>query len=567
MLYVTVIILILALTLFSLIYSKKKKIIATNFFMALILAALAYNLFYMFELTAKTEAAAKFWFYAKYNTSPLIHFSWFMLSIEYVGTPKKIVTRVHYLLLVPVAVYLIILNTDHLNHLFFRSLLYYYNGSFNVIVSEKGLGFFFAITVAFVLMIISITLYLNKYISSTRQQKPGLLIMIIVSVLPIIPVLFNLTGSGYLQLDLAPAFSAACSLLYFIGAFNYNMFLTIPIAFDSVFRLSETGMLIVDFYDHIVDANDTFKSIYSDNSLKMTDILTLSSFLKAHQEYGPDFAQQRKTQFSLIHNNDLHYYSAKLSDIVNKGIVIGKILTLDNVTELVHYQLKLQELAEEAEKKAEFHEMLYLQAQIKPHFLNNTLNTISSMITIDSCAAKKLIINFSDFLRNSYFFSNATTNIPLRHELEAIQTYVDIQRARFEERLTYHLDCTVIPNVMIQRFLLQPLVENAIKHGVLKKIDGGTVTLKIALQGNKVYFEIRDDGVGINKQRIENLLDGTIQMQGIGLLNIHKRLKKLYGEGLQITSNEGHGTTIRFCIVAGDNEGLPTHTMLQKSAE
>ena len=138
--------------------------------------------------------------------------------------------------------------------------------------------------------------------------------------------------------------------------------------------------------------------------------------------------------------------------------------------------------------------------------------------------------------------------ILLEEELEFVETYVAIEKARFMERLKVKIICDDVPEINVPRLILQPLVENAIRHGVLKKAQGGIVEIIINKTNSEVCIIVNDNGVGIPQSRISSLLSGTDAFQGVGIINIHKRLIKYYGKGLDIKSNKNGGTCIAFSI-------------------
>lgn len=193
-------------------------------------------------------------------------------------------------------------------------------------------------------------------------------------------------------------------------------------------------------------------------------------------------------------------------------------------------------------------EVAFLQAQIKPHFLFNTLNTISYLCTKDGAKASQLLDHLSLYLRNSFEFKSMDTLIQLSQELEFVNTYVEIEKVRFGERLQTKLDLkSNMLSVKIPPLILQPLVENAVQHGVMKKMAGGLVKVSVKQTGSNIEFCVTDNGVGISASRQEYLLiEGGDR--GVGLRNVHQRLRSLYGTGLHIKSVEGQGTEIRFNI-------------------
>lgn len=147
-------------------------------------------------------------------------------------------------------------------------------------------------------------------------------------------------------------------------------------------------------------------------------------------------------------------------------------------------------------------------------------------------------------------FWNSEQLVPLEHELELVRSYLYIEKERFEDRL--HIVWEVEPDIRLQLppLTIQPLVENAVKHGILSQRKGGTVRIRITDDSNCWAFMISDDGAGMDEEKVRTLLDSTQRRgRGIGLLNTDRRLKQLYGKGLSIASKPGEGTSISFIII------------------
>jgi sensor histidine kinase YesM len=194
-------------------------------------------------------------------------------------------------------------------------------------------------------------------------------------------------------------------------------------------------------------------------------------------------------------------------------------------------------------------EAAYLQAQIQPHFLFNTLNSISALSDIDTLKMQKLIDAFSSYLRISYDFLNATPYVSIKHELELVQAYLYIEKERFEERLEVVWEIDGLLHFQLPPLTIQPLVENAVKHGILSRFKGGTLSIGISNHQDCTEITIADNGIGMNDEQVSRLLDGQNKEQsGIGLLNTDRRLKQLYGKGLHIVSKPNQGTTVSFII-------------------
>jgi two-component system, sensor histidine kinase ChiS len=191
----------------------------------------------------------------------------------------------------------------------------------------------------------------------------------------------------------------------------------------------------------------------------------------------------------------------------------------------------------------------YLQAQIHPHFLFNTLNSIMSLSDFDTAKMRELSDAFTTYLRISFDFLNAGKLVTLSQELELVGNYIYIQQQRFEERLHVEWEVDANLEMLMPPLTIQPLVENAVRHGVLSRAKGGTLRIHIETRADAVHFNIVDTGIGMDEAQVSMLLNPNgYKNQGIGLLNTDRRLTQLYGRGLQIQSIPGLGTTVSFII-------------------
>lgn len=194
-------------------------------------------------------------------------------------------------------------------------------------------------------------------------------------------------------------------------------------------------------------------------------------------------------------------------------------------------------------------ESAWLQAQIKPHFLFNTLNSIISLSKIDTSRMAKLLEHFTHYLHRSFQFKNLDKVISLEEELDFVKSYVYIQQERFGKRLRVIWEIDEVVGIVIPPFSLQTIVENAIHHGVLKKYSGGTVTIKVQNISHGVEVTVLDDGVGMDAETLDQLLiPKPDRKRGIGLINTQLRLESLFGSGLQVVSEENKGTTVSFTL-------------------
>ncbi len=192
-------------------------------------------------------------------------------------------------------------------------------------------------------------------------------------------------------------------------------------------------------------------------------------------------------------------------------------------------------------------EVAFMQAQIKPHFLYNTLNIISYFCDTEPEQARRLIDEFSNYLRQSFDFKNPKMYVALANELSLVQSYVEIEKARFGASLRVEFLLDEVGEVKIPSLSIQPLVENAIRHGIRKKGGSGTVTVAVRNTAEGVRVTVADDGIGIPRDRLERIMKGEAG-RGVGLWNIDFRLRKLCGKGLNIVSEPGRGTTVTFII-------------------
>ncbi|WP_204260258.1 sensor histidine kinase [Caloranaerobacter azorensis] len=225
---------------------------------------------------------------------------------------------------------------------------------------------------------------------------------------------------------------------------------------------------------------------------------------------------------------------------VDLELALGLGLLFSTQIELskIEYQ---SELLAKAELKA-------LQAQINPHFLFNAINTIVSFIRTKPDKARELLLHLG-----SYFRKNLQQNgeeVELTKEIEYIKSYLEIEKARFGDKLNVKFD---IPNKItcfLPPLILQPIVENAVKHGIMEKLEGGTIVIKAIDSERETILIVKDDGVGMDEDYIKHIFSRKEGNDSIGLINVNNRLKNKYGEkyGLKIESKPGVGTTVTMRI-------------------
>jgi two-component system LytT family sensor kinase len=240
------------------------------------------------------------------------------------------------------------------------------------------------------------------------------------------------------------------------------------------------------------------------------------------------------------------------------GSIVGTLAALTNLTagpvllrataEVARYVSSQLELAELDESRARLNraEVRALRAQISPHFVYNALTTIASFIRTDPVRARELLIEFADFTR--YSFRTAGEYTTLSDELTNIERYIRLEKARFGDRLNIKLQIAPeVLSVVLPFLALQPLVENAVRHGLSGKPNGGTITITAENAGAECVIIVEDDGVGMDPSRLtEDLDDAHLSGAHVGLGNVDDRMRSAFGDdfGLVVDTNVGAGMKI-----------------------
>lgn len=234
--------------------------------------------------------------------------------------------------------------------------------------------------------------------------------------------------------------------------------------------------------------------------------------------------------------------------------------TFNNMTEEINYLIKevyeKHLLIKESEIK-------FLQAQMNPHFLFNTLITIGYKAKFSKDeTVYKMVTSLTELLQAG-IYSNSMAKVPIRQELDFIKFYLYLQKERFEDKIEYtiHIEDEAILDLLLPKLSVEPLVENAVVHGVEKKLGKGIIHIRIYRRNDSIYFEITDNGNGFEyvPQNWSNFESIAMRKQGhnnIGLINTHKRVKLIYGEpyGIEIESEFGAGAKVTLHIPADQGE-------------
>lgn len=230
----------------------------------------------------------------------------------------------------------------------------------------------------------------------------------------------------------------------------------------------------------------------------------------------------------------------------NNSIQTQDIELAKGLSNIFSSQLELRRL-EDGEMQTIKAEMRALQAQINPHFLFNAINTIVSLVRTSPEAARDLLIHLSDFFRMN--MQNSKELISIKEEIHRIEAYLKIEKARFGEKLEIIYDLEGDLQDEIPPLIIQPIVENAVKHGINKSINGGSVKISVKSQSDLLEVLIQDDGIGMTTDKVNEILQFGEDC-GIGFVNVHKRLKTFYGDraSLMVKSGVGKGTAVSISI-------------------
>ncbi|WP_397386499.1 ATP-binding protein [Paenibacillus terrigena] len=239
-------------------------------------------------------------------------------------------------------------------------------------------------------------------------------------------------------------------------------------------------------------------------------------------------------------------FIAGANDYVTKPVeaieIKSRIEALATIKQSVRDQLRL--------------EAAWLQAQIQPHFIFNALNAVTALSDINLDKMRNLLDEFSNFLRNKFKFQNMDRLVPIEEELSLVRSYLYIEKVRFEERLQVIWEIDGCGDIKVPFLTIQPLVENAIRHGIMKRNRGGTILIRISVYETHAEITVEDDGDGIDGVQLQRILERKADSRsGVGLINTDQRLKRHFGTGLHITSTLGTGTKVTFHVHNRLNSG------------
>jgi two-component system, LytTR family, sensor kinase len=255
------------------------------------------------------------------------------------------------------------------------------------------------------------------------------------------------------------------------------------------------------------------------------------------------------TLISLIIYDVLYLYTMMFSPyelLIPIGIVIFLISFIG--ISVMHYERSLVQVQVLSDKNME-EEMQLMHARMNPHFIFNTLNSIAACCYEDGEKAADIIFDLADYMRQSFNFDYSRKLVTLSEEIELCKVFLTIEKTRFGDKLDYKIDVDATRRVNIPPFIVQTLVENAVRHGIRKKSMGGTVKINGYIEDEKYFVEIIDTGVGIKKEDIPKIISGQLHTgTGIGLAYVGRCMKKNSNLSFDIYSEEEKYTKVTIAI-------------------
>lgn len=461
-----------------------------------------------------------------------------------------------YLLLIMPVILNILLWTDPYHGLIRQNLHLNTDGIFPTIDKQYGITMLpFAVYnysfIAGILTILAST-WRDKYFHYRDQAK----YMFIGLLIPACTNFMHFIGISFYNIDMTLFSFAITSILLIYGIFRHGLFDLVPIALSHIMNEMKLGLIVYDKSLRLIDINPSAICILSVGGQRIIGQPVSDAF--AHLPELVQVIEQRlscKNEISYCGDNSRISFEVTVTHLKNaKGTGLGWMAQIYDITERKTAEGRLKQdkenammLYKTAEQASISYESAFLQAQIKPHFLFNALNVITVLCRIDSEKARELIIDLSNYMHHSFDFNNLEKDIAFEEELEFIQAYVRIEQARFKDKLNVIYEIDDIGGLRLPTLLLQPLVENAIRHGIRKNKTGLTVVLRVKNLKEHYLIEIEDEGTGMAPEQLEAILQGK-GLSGVGLTNIQKRLKILYDTQLFIETRQGVGTKITMTL-------------------
>jgi two-component system, LytTR family, sensor histidine kinase LytS len=291
--------------------------------------------------------------------------------------------------------------------------------------------------------------------------------------------------------------------------------------------------------DEIINSRSILKALETGEIISLTEKKTGDKLLKNKSNFNKLIVPLKE--------NERVVGALVLYKFYQNNVTQFEMKLTEGLAQLISTQLEISKVQYQSKLIAQA-EIRALQSQINPHFLFNALNTIVYYCTKDTEKAKDLIIYLGEFYRNN--LKDLNKMVKLETEIEHVKAYVFIEISRFEGKLKVEYD--IQPNCicLVPPLILQPIVENAIKHGILPSNNGGIVKIKGTKEKNGIKLIIEDNGVGMSDETLKSIFSGNREKNHIGLKNVYNRLGQIYGnkDVFSIISQFGVGTKVTILI-------------------
>lgn len=469
-----------------------------------------------------------------------------------------------YLLMIMPVVLNILLWTDPYHGLIRQALQLNTEGIVPTISKRFGATMLLFAAYNFSLTVITLIILANTWMDKHFHYRDQAKYLFVGLLIPTCTNLLHFFGINFYNIDMTPFSFVITGILLTYGTFRHGLFDLVPIALSHIVNEMKSGLIVYDKTLRLIDINPSAICILNVGGQRIIGQPVSDAF--AHVPELVQVLEQRiscKNEISYCGDNCRSSFEVTVTHIKNaKSTSLGWMAMIYDITDKKAAEENLKQdkenalmLYKTAEEASISNESAFLQAQIKPHFLYNALNIIAALCRIDAGEARKLILDLSSYLHHSFDFRNLTKYISFDEELEFIQAYVRIEQARFKDKVNviYEIDDT--EGLRLPPLLLQPLVENAIRHGIRKNETGRTVILRVKNANEHCLIEIEDDGAGMAPEQLEAIMQGE-ETGGVGLANIQKRLKMLYGTEFFIESRRGIGTKVTMTLPRGREDDI-----------
>ncbi len=359
-----------------------------------------------------------------------------------------------------------------------------------------GIGYFFCFSLAYVCLYI-FAIYMKCFISDDKVNLMAVAFVKVFACLGVFVVFLNLHNGFYYSFDAIN--------MYFRGGFFWM---------GQVLTMMPFAVL-------------AFLIFYNKNTLGYNKCIAFLSYIifPAVSVLTTAFSYSRISRLNLGIAMSIFFMMGVILMEQRKDIFKQKTELLRKEEELVQKERKINEM-----------QIRLVISQIQPHFLYNALNSIYYLCEKDPMTAQEAINNFSNYLRGNMDALRSTTPVDFKVELNHVENYLALEKMRFEDELDVVFDIETT-DFKIPSLCLQPVVENAVKHGVGKKLDGGTVTIRTKEMSDSYEIIVADDGVGFDLSEKKD--DGRSH---VGIENVNNRLREMVGGSLRVKSTPGQGT-------------------------